>query len=219
MQTSMKHTRAFSAASSASKPVRVQQVAPSRHAPLLQRQSQRVRAIELVSCEAQQQLKSCNHYRPQTALLWALLWFNITSIQPFDALQDFSDPDTQLSVAGVVLGLVLGLGAPAFYISRTERDEERLEELRALNRAQYQETGEYMTDVSVNAVAVECILLHSSSCTTWSCTLAEQTQAGQAAVRASIHRLVACGAFRMVLPALSHKMLVAAMAVAQARPA
>lgn len=74
----------------------------------MQRQSQRVRAIEL----------------------------------------DFSDPDTQLSVAGVVLGLVLGLGAPAFYINRTERDEERLEELRALNRAQYQETGEYMTDVS-----------------------------------------------------------------------
>jgi hypothetical protein len=51
-------------------------------------------------------------------------------------------------VAGVVLGLVLGLGAPAFYINRTERDEERLEELRALNRAQYQETGEYMSDVS-----------------------------------------------------------------------
>jgi hypothetical protein len=63
-------------------------------------------------------------------------------------LQDFSDPDTQLSVAGVVLGLVLGLGAPAWYINRTERDEERLEELRAMNRAQYQETGEYMSDVS-----------------------------------------------------------------------
>ncbi len=62
--------------------------------------------------------------------------------------QDFSDPDTQLSIAGVVLGLVLGIGAPAWYINRTERDEERLEELRALNRAQYQETGEYMTDVS-----------------------------------------------------------------------
>lgn len=61
---------------------------------------------------------------------------------------DFSDPDTQLSVAGVVLGLLFGLGAPAWYINRTERDEERLEELRALNRAQFQETGEYMTDVS-----------------------------------------------------------------------
>ena len=57
-------------------------------------------------------------------------------VQPCRAIEiDFSDPDTQLSLAGVVLGLVLGLGAPAWYISRTERDEERLEELRALNRA------------------------------------------------------------------------------------
>lgn len=65
---------------------------------------------------------------------------------------DFSDPDTQLSLAGVVLGLVLGIGAPAWYISRTERDEERLEELRALNRATFQETGEYMTDEEIAAV-------------------------------------------------------------------
>eukprot|EP00775_Hariotina_reticulata_P013423 gene13423-13551_t len=39
-----------------------------------------------------------------------------------------------------------GLGAPAWYINRTERDEERLEELRALNRAAFRETGEYMSD-------------------------------------------------------------------------
>jgi hypothetical protein len=75
-------------------------------------------------------------------------------IVPRLRLQDFSDPDTQLSVAGVVLGLVLGLGAPAWYINRTERDEERLEELRAMNRAQYQETGEYMSDVSGSTRAV-----------------------------------------------------------------
>jgi len=106
MQASLRQQRAFSSAS-ASKPLRVRQLAPTRHAPPAQ-QSQRVRAIEL----------------------------------------DFSDPDTQLSVAGVVLGLLFGLGAPAFYINRTERDEERLEELRALNRSQYQETGEYMSDVS-----------------------------------------------------------------------
>jgi hypothetical protein len=64
MQTSLQHTRAFSATSTASKPVRVQQVAPSRHAPLVQRQSQRVRAIELVSCEAQQQLELCTLLGP-----------------------------------------------------------------------------------------------------------------------------------------------------------
>ena len=63
---------------------------------------------------------------------------------------DFSDPDTQLSVAGLVLGMIFGLGAPAWYINRTERDEERLEELRAMNRANFQETGEYMTDVSAS---------------------------------------------------------------------
>ena len=61
---------------------------------------------------------------------------------------DLSDVDTQLSLAGLVLGVVAGIGAPIWYINRTERDEERLEELRALNRATYQETGEYMKDVS-----------------------------------------------------------------------
>lgn len=80
---------------------------------------------------------------------------------------DFSDPDTQLSVAGVVLGLVMGLGAPAWYISRTERDEERLEELRAMNRANFEETGEYMSDVSGGQGAARpCVwppACHSSS--------------------------------------------------------
>lgn len=60
---------------------------------------------------------------------------------------DFSDTDTQLAVAGVVLGLVAGIGAPLWYINRTERDEERLEELRAMNRANYSATGEYMSEV------------------------------------------------------------------------
>jgi hypothetical protein len=65
---------------------------------------------------------------------------------------DFSDPDTQLSIAGVVLGLLLGIGAPVWYVKRTERDEERLEELRALNRATFQETGEYMTDDEIASI-------------------------------------------------------------------
>ena len=62
---------------------------------------------------------------------------------------DFSDPDTLVALSGLVLGVVAGIGAPIWYINRTERDEERLEELRALNRATYQETGEYMKDVSI----------------------------------------------------------------------
>jgi MFS family permease len=54
----------------------------------------------------------------------------------------------RLAAAMGLLGLVAGLGAPIWYISRTERDEERLEELRAMNRANYSATGEYMTEVS-----------------------------------------------------------------------
>lgn len=65
---------------------------------------------------------------------------------------DFSDPDTQLSVAGVVLGLLLGIGAPVWYVQRTERDEERLEELRAINRATFEETGEYMSDEEIASI-------------------------------------------------------------------
>lgn len=71
-------------------------------------------------------------------------------LAPVRAIElDFSDPDTQLSIAGIVLGLVAGIGAPLWYIQRTERDEERLEELRALNRAAFKETGEYLTDEEI----------------------------------------------------------------------
>uniref|UniRef100_A0A6S8N2B1 Uncharacterized protein n=1 Tax=Dunaliella tertiolecta TaxID=3047 RepID=A0A6S8N2B1_DUNTE len=74
-------------------------------------------------------------------------------VQPARAIElDFSDPDTQLAIAGVLLGLVAGIGAPLWYINRTERDEERLEELRAMNRANYSQTGEYMTEEEIAAI-------------------------------------------------------------------
>lgn len=60
---------------------------------------------------------------------------------------DWTDPDVQIGVLGGVLGLGLGIGAPLFYSMRDDRDEERLEELRALNRATFKETGEYLTEV------------------------------------------------------------------------
>ena len=60
---------------------------------------------------------------------------------------DWSDPDTLIGLAGAVLGITVGIGAPLFYISRDEADEKRLEELRELNRQTYKETGEYLTEV------------------------------------------------------------------------
>lgn len=60
---------------------------------------------------------------------------------------DWTDPDVQIGVLGGVLGLGLGIGAPIFYSLRDDRDEERLEELRALNRATFKETGEYLSEV------------------------------------------------------------------------
>lgn len=65
---------------------------------------------------------------------------------------DWSDPDVQIGALGAFLGVVMGIGVPIFYVSRDERDEERLEELRALNRATKEATGEYMTDEEINEI-------------------------------------------------------------------
>ncbi|KAK9821927.1 hypothetical protein WJX81_001988 [Elliptochloris bilobata] len=65
---------------------------------------------------------------------------------------DWSDPDTLVGVAGAVLGLAVGIGAPLFYISRDERDEARLEELRQLNRQTFKETGEYLSEEEIRAI-------------------------------------------------------------------
>ncbi|KAL6768385.1 hypothetical protein ACKKBF_B38960 [Auxenochlorella protothecoides x Auxenochlorella symbiontica] len=64
---------------------------------------------------------------------------------------DFSDPDTLVAVGGALLGVALGVGVPAFYISRDRRDEQRLEELRELNRNTKMQTGEYMTKEEIAA--------------------------------------------------------------------
>lgn len=41
----------------------------------------------------------------------------------------------------------MGIGAPVFYSMRDDIDEQRLEELRELNRETFKETGEYLTPV------------------------------------------------------------------------
>ncbi|CAL8469063.1 g8604 [Coccomyxa elongata] len=48
-------------------------------------------------------------------------------------------------------GLLVGIGAPLFYISRDEKDEQRLEELRELNRQTFKETGEYLSEEEIKA--------------------------------------------------------------------
>eukprot|EP00890_Picochlorum_soloecismus_P001070 jgi/Picsp_1/1964/NSC_05430-R1_protein len=65
---------------------------------------------------------------------------------------DWSDPDVQIGALGAFLGIAMGIGVPIFYISRDERDEERLEEIRSLNRATKAETGEYMSDEEIESM-------------------------------------------------------------------
>lgn len=60
---------------------------------------------------------------------------------------DWSDSDTWVGLAAVVLGLGIGIGAPIFYTSRIDEDEKNLEDLRKLNRETYKQTGEYLSDV------------------------------------------------------------------------
>ena len=62
---------------------------------------------------------------------------------------DWSDPDTLTGLAAAVLGIAVGIGAPLFYSRRDDIDEQRLEELRELNRQTYKETGQYLTEVSL----------------------------------------------------------------------
>merc|ERR1712039_880328 len=65
---------------------------------------------------------------------------------------DFLDPETQISIAGIFFGLLLGFGVPIFYSSRDRADEDRLEKIRALNRATKEATGQYMNEDEIYAI-------------------------------------------------------------------
>merc|ERR1712224_800991 len=59
---------------------------------------------------------------------------------------DVSDTESKIAIAGSLLGVILGLGAPIFYSSRDEADEKRLNEIRSLNRATKEATGKFMKE-------------------------------------------------------------------------
>eukprot|EP00471_Norrisiella_sphaerica_P011415 CAMPEP_0184497926 /NCGR_PEP_ID=MMETSP0113_2-20130426/37740_1 /TAXON_ID=91329 /ORGANISM="Norrisiella sphaerica, Strain BC52" /LENGTH=79 /DNA_ID=CAMNT_0026885241 /DNA_START=290 /DNA_END=529 /DNA_ORIENTATION=- len=63
-----------------------------------------------------------------------------------------TDPDTQLAVFGAALGILGGIGFPLFYKLRDDADQERLKEIREMNRQQFEETGQYMTEEEIAAL-------------------------------------------------------------------
>jgi hypothetical protein len=69
---------------------------------------------------------------------------------------DWSDPDTLIGASGAFLGLVAGLAIPIFFVQREKLDESRLEELRALNRETFKQTGEYLSPVRIRKSRSPC---------------------------------------------------------------
>jgi hypothetical protein len=70
------------------------------------------------------------------------------TLKPVAALElDWSDPDTLVGAFACVAGIALGVGTLVWYGKVVERDEERLQTLRELNKATYESTGEYLSEV------------------------------------------------------------------------
>ena len=59
------------------------------------------------------------------------------------------DSETITSIVAAVLGVGAGLGVPIFFVMQEERDKERLEEIRELNRATLKATGEQMSEEEI----------------------------------------------------------------------
>ena len=62
---------------------------------------------------------------------------------------DWASEDTWFAVGAGILGIAVGIGAPAAYVLLQQSDEKKLEELRELNRQSYKETGQYMSEVTL----------------------------------------------------------------------
>ena len=61
---------------------------------------------------------------------------------------DWASEDTWFAIGAGILGISVGIGAPAAYVLLQQSDEKKLEELRELNRQSYKETGQYMSEVT-----------------------------------------------------------------------
>ncbi len=48
-----------------------------------------------------------------------------------------------------MLGIAAGLGIPIFFVTQEQRDKERIEEIRELNRATLKATGEQMSEEEI----------------------------------------------------------------------
>ena len=60
------------------------------------------------------------------------------------------DSETITTIVAALLGVSAGIGVPVFFVMQEERDKERLEEIRELNRATLKATGEQMTEEEIN---------------------------------------------------------------------
>jgi len=86
----------------------------------------------------------------QTSLNTLRPSFYFTNYQVICALDiDFSDLETQVASIGILLGTIIGIGSPIFYASRDKADEKRVEEIRSLNRATKEATGEFMSEAEI----------------------------------------------------------------------
>ena len=59
------------------------------------------------------------------------------------------DGETLTTVVAAVLGIAAGLGIPIFFVTQEQRDKERIEEIRELNRATLKATGEQMSEEEI----------------------------------------------------------------------
>ena len=65
------------------------------------------------------------------------------------------DGETLTTVLAAVLGIAAGLGIPIFFVTQENRDKERIEEIRELNRATLKATGEQMSEEEIRELRPE----------------------------------------------------------------